>query len=106
MENKIIFARMKDVVINSLETIILPIKVVIQTLIVITLMLVRGVGIRDISKIEEVSIGKAYTVAIEGNNCKLRNRIKRAFRKTCCFSKKQINHLKTLAFFYINYGYI
>jgi len=49
MENKIIFARMKDVVINSLETIILPIKVVIQTLIVITLMLVRGVGIRDIS---------------------------------------------------------
>ena len=69
-------------------------------------MLVRGVGIRDISKIEEVSIGKAYTVAIEGNNCKLRNRIKRAFRKTCCFSKKQINHLKSfaLAFFYINYG--
>ena len=67
----------------------------------IILMLVRGVGIRDISKIEEVSIGKAYTVAIEGNN-----RIKRAFRKTCCFSKKQINHLKTLAFFYINYGYI
>jgi len=49
MENKIIFARMKDVVINSLETIILPIKVVIQILIVITLMLVRGVGIRDIS---------------------------------------------------------
>ena len=72
----------------------------------IILMLVRGVGIRDISKIEEVSIGKAYTVAIEGNNCKLRNRIKRAFRKTCCFSKKQINHLKTLAFFYITYGYI
>ena len=34
MENKIIFARMKDVVVNSLEIIILPIKVVIQTLIV------------------------------------------------------------------------
>ena len=34
MENKIIFARMKDVVVNSLETIILPIEVVIQTLIV------------------------------------------------------------------------
>ena len=62
MENKIIFARMKDVVVNSLETIILPIKVVIQTLIVIILMLVRGVGIRDISKIEEVSIGKVLTV--------------------------------------------
>ena len=28
----------------------------------ITLMLVRGVGIRDISKIEEVSIGKVLTV--------------------------------------------
>ena len=34
MENKIIFARMKDVVVNSLKTIILLIKVVIQTLIV------------------------------------------------------------------------
>ena len=34
MENKIIFARMKDVIVNSLEIIILPIKVVIQTLIV------------------------------------------------------------------------
>jgi len=34
MENKIIFARMKDVVVNSLEIIILPIEVVIQTLIV------------------------------------------------------------------------
>lgn len=34
MENKIIFARMKDVVVNSLEIIILLIKVVIQTLIV------------------------------------------------------------------------
>ena len=34
MENKIIFARMKDVIVNSLEIIILPIKVVIQTLVV------------------------------------------------------------------------
>ena len=34
MANKIIFARMKDVVVNSLEIIILPIEVVIQTLIV------------------------------------------------------------------------
>ena len=49
MENKIIFARMKDVVINSFETIILTIKVVIQKLIVIILMIFRGVGIRDIS---------------------------------------------------------
>ncbi|MDR1986342.1 MAG: IS1 family transposase, partial [Treponema sp.] len=30
----------------------------------------------------------------------------RAFRKTCCFSKKLFNHLKAfeMAFFYINYG--
>ena len=32
-------------------------------------------------------IGKANTVGIEGNNCRLRHRIRRAFRKTCCFSK-------------------
>jgi IS1 family transposase len=53
-------------------------------------------------------IGKAYTVGIEGNNCRLRHRIRRAFRRTCCFSKKIYNHLKAfnLAFFYINYGYV
>jgi IS1 family transposase len=33
-------------------------------------------------------IGKKYTVGIEGNNCRLRHRIRRAFRKTCCFFKK------------------
>ena len=51
--------------------------------------------------------GKQHTVGIEGNNCLLRHRIRRAFRKTCCFSKKLINHLKAfeLAFFYINYGH-
>jgi IS1 family transposase len=30
-------------------------------------------------------IGKEYTVGIEGNNCRLRHRIRRAFRTTCCF---------------------
>jgi IS1 family transposase/transposase-like protein len=52
--------------------------------------------------------GKKHTVGIEGNNCRLRHRIRRAFRKTCCFSKKMINHLKAfnLAFYYINYGYV
>ena len=52
-------------------------------------------------------IGKTYTVGIEGNNCKLQHRIKRAFRRTCCFSKKLSNHFKafSLAFFYINYGH-
>ncbi|MDR0711370.1 MAG: IS1 family transposase, partial [Prevotellaceae bacterium] len=53
-------------------------------------------------------IGKKHTVGIEGNNCRLRHRIRRAFRKTCCFSKIIRNHLKTfnLAFFYINFGYV
>lgn len=53
-------------------------------------------------------IGKVNTVGIEGNNCRLRHRIRRAFRKTCCFSKKLYNHIKAfdLAFFYINFGYV
>ena len=53
-------------------------------------------------------VGKANTVGIEGNNCRLRHRIRRAFRRTCCFSKKLHNHFKAfeLAFFYINYGYV
>ena len=38
-------------------------------------------------------IGKSHTVGIEGNNCRLRHRIKRIFRKTCYFSKKLYNHL-------------
>jgi IS1 family transposase len=53
-------------------------------------------------------IGKMHTVGIEGNNCLLRHRIRRAFRKTCCFSKKLYNHLKAfnLSFFCINFGYV
>jgi len=52
-------------------------------------------------------IGKDNMIGIEGNNCRLRHRIRRAFRKTCCFSKKLYN-LKAfnLAFFYINFGYV
>jgi IS1 family transposase/transposase-like protein len=52
--------------------------------------------------------GKANTVGIEGNNCRLRHRIRRAFRKTCCFSKKLYNHFKSfeLVFFYINFGHV
>jgi IS1 family transposase len=51
-------------------------------------------------------VGKQYTVY--GNNCRLRHRIRRAFHKTCCFSKKVFNHLKAfdLAFFYINFGFV
>ncbi|MDR2741888.1 MAG: IS1 family transposase, partial [Treponema sp.] len=37
-------------------------------------------------------VGKEYTVGIEGNNCRLRHRIRWVFRRTCCFSKKLFNH--------------
>ncbi|MBC6426312.1 MAG: IS1 family transposase [Ekhidna sp.] len=30
---------------------------------------------------------------IEGNNCRLRHGIRRAFRRTCFFSKKMENHI-------------
>ncbi|MDR1029712.1 MAG: hypothetical protein LBL76_02425 [Treponema sp.] len=90
----------------------------------VNIMLVRGMGIRDMYHTENQHhqslkrflatlggdthlIGKKYTVGIEGNNCRMRHRIRRAFRRTCCFSKKLFNHLKTgeMAFFYINYGF-
>jgi IS1 family transposase len=53
-------------------------------------------------------IGKEHTVGIEGNNCRIRHRIRRVFRRTCCFSKKLRNHWKAfaMAFFYINYGFV
>ncbi len=59
-------------------------------------------------KPENKRIGKQHTVGIEGNNCRLRHRLKRAVRRTCCFSKKLDNHFKVfdLVFFYINYGYV
>jgi IS1 family transposase len=52
--------------------------------------------------------GKKHTVGIEGNNCRTRHRIRRAFRRTCCFSRKLKNHWKAfaMAFFYINYGFV
>ena len=64
-------------------------------------------GKRDF-KPDEKQISKRHTVGIEGNNCRLRHRLRRAVRKTCCFSKKLDNHFKTsdLVFFYINYGYV
>jgi IS1 family transposase len=53
-------------------------------------------------------VGKKHTVGIEGNNCRLRHRIRRVFRRTCCFSKSLVNHWKAfnMAFFYINYGFV
>ena len=63
---------------------------------------------RSAFKEDEQLVGKQYTVGIEGNNCRLRHRLRRVFRKTCCFSKKLFNHWKafSLAFFYINYGFV
>ena len=57
---------------------------------------------------EKHFIGKEFTKGIEGNNCLLRHRVRRAFRKSCNFSKKLINHIKAfeMTFFYINYGYV
>jgi IS1 family transposase len=51
---------------------------------------------------------KDHTVGIEGNNCRLRHRIRGAFRRTCCFSKNLFNHRKAfdMVFFYINYGFV
>jgi len=57
---------------------------------------------------EKLNIGKKYAVGIEGNNYRLRHRIRRIVRKTCCFSKKLLYHLKNfnLAFHYINQGFV
>jgi IS1 family transposase len=57
---------------------------------------------------ENHAAGKEQTAGIEGNNCRLRRRIRRALRRTCCFSKKLFNHGKAFetAFFYINYGFV
>ena len=53
-------------------------------------------------------VSKYYTVDIEGNNNLFRHRMRRAFRKTCCFSKKLTNHFKAfdLLFHYVNYGWV
>jgi IS1 family transposase/transposase-like protein len=53
-------------------------------------------------------VGKEGTKGIEGNNCRLRHRIRRAFRRSCNFSKKEENHIIAfeMAFHYINVGYI
>ena len=53
-------------------------------------------------------VGKQYTVEIEGNTCRLRHRLRRFFRKTCCFSKKPFYHFKAfdLTCFYINFGFL
>jgi IS1 family transposase/transposase-like protein len=53
-------------------------------------------------------VGRGFAIGIERNNGTLRHRVRRVFRKTCCFSKKLRNHWKVfdMAFFYINYGFV
>jgi IS1 family transposase len=53
-------------------------------------------------------MGKAYTEGIDGNNCRLRHRIRRAVKKDRLFFKKRVYHWKAfeMAFFYINYDSI
>ena len=54
------------------------------------------------------NVGKYWTKGIEGNNCRIRHRIRRAFRKSCNFSKKMENHVIAfeMTFFYINFGFV
>ena len=49
---------------------------------------------------------KPYTKGIKDNNCRLRHRNRRFFRKTCCFSKRLRWHWKGFkaVAFYINFN--
>ena len=40
-------------------------------------------------------VGKQHTKAIEGNNCRIRHRLSRAVRRSCCFSKSMFYHVKS-----------
>jgi IS1 family transposase/DNA-directed RNA polymerase subunit RPC12/RpoP len=50
----------------------------------------------EVFKNETHRIGKKYTKPIEGINCLFRHRVSRLVRKTCCFSKKLKNHIKSI----------
>lgn len=45
-------------------------------------------------KLDYKRIGKQHTVGIKGNDCRLRHLLRRAVRKTFCFSKKLDNYFK------------
>ena len=53
-------------------------------------------------------IGKKHTVGIEGNNCRIRHSMRRVFRRSCNFSKKQLHHDKAfvMTLHYINFGVV
>ena len=40
-------------------------------------------------------VGKQHTKAIEGNNCRIRHRLSRAVRRSCCFFKSMFYHIKS-----------
>jgi hypothetical protein len=42
------------------------------------------------------SVEKEYPAGIEGNNCRRRDRIQRAFRRACYFLKKFFSHQKAV----------
>ncbi|MDR1056723.1 MAG: hypothetical protein LBL90_13095 [Prevotellaceae bacterium] len=67
-----------------------------------------GIASWQYSEAETIRIGKKYTVGIEGNNRRLKHRIRRVFHKTFCFSKNLFNHLKAVnpAFFYVNFDFV
>ena len=52
-------------------------------------------------------IEKSHTVGIEGNNCRLKHRIRELLEKFVVSRKKSTIILKLLTwFFYINFGYV
>lgn len=50
--------------------------------------------INAFSDADDQWIGKQHTKAIEGNNCRIRHRLSRAIRRSCCFSKTLFYHIK------------
>jgi IS1 family transposase len=57
---------------------------------------------------KKLEVGKKYTTAIEGNNCRPRHRNRRFFRRTCNFSKSLKNHLKVFELVknYVNFDFV
>ena len=64
-------------------------------------------GKRDLETAEKLR-DELDRLGIEGNNCRLRHRLRRVFRRACNFSKKVLYHRQafSMALFYINYGFV
>ena len=61
--------------------------------------------INAFSDADDQWIGKQHTVAIEGNNCRIRHKLSRAIRRSCSFSKSLFYHIKAfdIGFWAINH---